>query len=140
MLCANAGKSTFLNSMLGDNLLPVHSEPCTARICQINHKQLADDEQPTLTESDAINGTVSTVATGSSNVLEYLTQLNDTERGNQGDSNERVVTITAQFAALADGLAGISTQTGMCVMDTPGVITIAAETALHAALWLQKGG
>lgn len=115
-----AGKSTFLNSMLGDNLLPVHSEPCTARICQINHKQLVGDEQPVLTETDVMSNASRTVAEGSADILQYLTQLNNTERDNKGDSTEQVVTITAQFAALVDGVSGISTGTGMSVMDTPG--------------------
>lgn len=119
-----AGKSTFLNSMLGDNLLPVHSEPCTARICQISHKVLAEGQQPVLTERNEGTKEVVTLAEGSASILEYLSQLNKKERVQQSTANEDIVTVTAQFPALmadfGDGVEGMSSTTGMTVMDTPG--------------------
>ena len=113
--------------MLGDNLLPVHSEPCTARICQISHTVLAEGQQPVLTETKENTKDVVTIAEGSANILQYLNQLNKTARDQRSSANEAVVTVTAPFAALmgefGDGVEGMSSTTGMTVMDTPGKLS-----------------
>ena len=107
--------------MLGDNLLPVHNVPCTARICQIMHKLMAEGEQPFLTEKDPATKVSTLVATGSNAIVKYLEHLNDLARLENGSKLEQEVDITAQFPALMDGPAGASPQTRMCVIDTPGI-------------------
>ena len=111
------GKSTFLNSILGCNMLPVHNEPCTARICRIDHKHTKDDEPPVLTET--CGQTVRAVAEGFSDICHYLAKLNTTARGSKGKETEPTMTITANFAAL-EGVAHIRSKTVLSVIDTPG--------------------
>lgn len=121
--------------MLGDNLLPVRSEPCTARICQISHAVLAEGQQPFLTETNVKTKEVATLAEGSASILEYLSQLNNKERDQQGSANEEVVTVTAQFAALmtdfGDGVEGMSSGTSMTVFDTPGTLLTSIHSHRH---------
>ena len=81
-----------------------------------------DDEEPFLTETNPATGVASTVAKGSSEILQYLTKLYDRERHtmNQDGALEQALAITAQFPALSNGVAGASSQAGMCVMGIPG--------------------
>ena len=119
--------------MLGDNLLPVHNVPCTAHICQIRHKVMAEDEQPFLTET--VNKVSTLVATGSPGILKHLEHLNDLARQEDGGKLEQEVDITAQFPALMDGAAGASSQTGMCVIDTPGDLhDLHCNNSLHQSI------
>lgn len=114
-----AGKSTFLNSLLGDNLLPVLNVPCTACICQIRHKLMAENEQPFLTEKDPVTQVPKTVATGSTSILKHLEYVNDLARQDSNGSSKQVG-ITAQIPALVDAVPGVSAERNICIIDTPG--------------------
>ena len=98
-------------------MLPVHNEPCTARICRINHKHIKDNEPPVLTET--CNQTEQAVAEGSADICQYLTQLNSNARGKKGKDKEPKLTVTANFAAL-EGVAHTSSKTLVSIIDTPG--------------------
>ena len=115
--------------MLGDNLLPVHNAPCTARICEIAHKDMAADEKPFLTEKAGDNQAGTVVAKGSQEVLQYLAHLNTVARDDMNGNSERKVEITAQFPALMTGVAAANFTIGMSVLDTPGKISKAAAQA-----------
>ena len=119
--------------MLGDNLLPVHNAPCTARICHIKHKHFLDPGPPHLTETGVVDSAPQTVAEGSADVCNYLTNLNNSARGGKHGANEPLVTMTARFVAL-EKFASTSSQTQLTVIDTPGKRATAAINALITLL------
>eukprot|EP00854_Cymbomonas_tetramitiformis_P007094 gene7094-8463_t len=106
---AKSGKSTLINSLLGDEVLPSSNVPETARICRVVHTNAAEvslqDNEYTLE--------------GSQTVRDHLRNLNHQARENAGYrlADEELV-LRAPVRALASESAHNSTE--LHIFDTPG--------------------
>jgi len=104
-----SGKSTFLNVLLGDEVMPSGTVPETARICRIMH-------DPNITEAIMLDQ--GDILQGSLAVRQRLHELNSAVREQRRHSaEEELLTISAPLAALAD-LPTMPTK--LHLLDTPG--------------------
>ncbi|KAK3237427.1 hypothetical protein CYMTET_52497 [Cymbomonas tetramitiformis] len=106
---AKSGKSTLINSLLGDDILPSSNVPETARICRVVHANAAkvslQDDAYTLE--------------GSQTVRDHLRSLNHQARENGAQRlTDGELVLRAPVRALASESAHNSTE--LHIFDTPG--------------------
>jgi hypothetical protein len=111
-----AGKSTLINALLGDTLLPSNNVPETARITAVHH--CADASAPPLLSYPSPDGEAVKVQ-GAAAIREHLKQLNAAARNEQASmvAGEQLLQIGCQVAALAGAPAGAGR---VVILDTPG--------------------
>ncbi|KAL4860024.1 tRNA(adenine(34)) deaminase [Chlorella vulgaris] len=117
MALAKSGKSTLINGLMGQKLLPSNNVPETARITSIEHQP--PDQPPALTYQ-APDGQTVTIQ-GTAHVHEHLRQLNSAARGGEQGlvASEQPLRITAAIAALV-GLPTAALGGRISILDTPG--------------------
>lgn len=103
-----SGKSTFINSWLGDEFLPISSQPETARIVRIKH-------QPHNILGTLRDGT--TVIHGAKAICDYLHSQNTQVREEEETSISREITLEAPLLLLKDHPLG---EIQFEILDTPG--------------------
>jgi hypothetical protein len=111
-----AGKSTLINALLGDTLMPSNNVPETARITAVHH--CTDVSAPPLLSYQSPDGQAVEVQ-GSAAIREHLKCLNAAARSEQASmvAGEQLLQIGCQVAALAGAPAGAGR---VVILDTPG--------------------
>ena len=66
----NAGKSTLINALLGETVLPSNNVPETARITAVRHTPAADGAPPRLTYPSSDGGSPLVVVEGAEAIRE----------------------------------------------------------------------
>eukprot|EP00879_Flechtneria_rotunda_P004959 GHRR01005234.1.p1 GENE.GHRR01005234.1~~GHRR01005234.1.p1 ORF type:complete len:470 (+),score=121.45 GHRR01005234.1:171-1580(+) len=145
-----SGKSTLINSFLGDELLPVNNVPETARISRILYCPSAIDPEPKLELKQpkspasctsaassaspfdltrALSGASNSsdtpveVLRGAQQIRKHLQQLNkDVRTREHQHKDEQVLNITAPLVVLDSLESGSADLSGirLCLLDTPG--------------------
>lgn len=105
----NAGKSTFLNLLLGMDILPVHIFSCTAAICVLRYA-------PTFS-ADIQYSDGSTTTKAFADVDEARTWMNDIVA--EKDEGRREVGLGLE--AIYVKLPAVILQSGVTLVDTPGI-------------------
>lgn len=118
-----AGKSTLLNAILCDSILPSNNVPETARIIAISH---ADVAEPRLSYTGPDGAAVE--VEGAAAIHEHLRQLNAFARGSERAlaADERPLEIEVAVAALA-GIPAGAPGSRLTILDTPGKPFLAAS-------------
>jgi GTP-binding protein EngB required for normal cell division len=111
------GKSTLINAMLGEAVLPTGVTPVTSVVTVVKHG-VSDDAEVQL-----LDGTSLTVSRDA--IADYVT-----ERHNPGNrKGVAVVTVSIPSPLLGGGL---------CLVDTPGVGSVVAENSLTTRRFLPQ--
>lgn len=108
-----AGKSSFVNALLGDEILPIANTPETARIVRIKHALV---DEPVLRDGRK-------KVTGKTEIQAYLRSRNERAR-ETGKHNDRPLELEARLAVLDSQPLG---EYGFEVLDTPGPNESGAE-------------
>ena len=109
-----AGKSSFVNALLGDELLPIANTPETARIVRVRHKAV---DQPVLYDGGKEK------AEGKTEIQAYLRARNERAR-ETGKHNDAILDLDAPLAVLDGQPLG---DYGFEILDTPGPNEAGAE-------------
>lgn len=104
-----SGKSTLINALLGDQLLPSSNAPETARIVRIRHR--SDLHEPILRDGDKL------VAEGAAAIVSRLEKLNASIRRSSRPAAQDELILDAPLACLAHRSFGGQR---FEVLDTPG--------------------
>lgn len=114
-----AGKSSFLNSLIGEDVLPVDVLPATAVVTRLGHGE-ANGAQLHLTSGEVRDCAIAELPS-------YVT-----ERGNPGNAKQ-IRTVEVSLAALAPF-------SGIRFVDTPGLGSIFAHNTQASMDWLPNVG
>jgi GTPase Era involved in 16S rRNA processing len=114
-----AGKSSFINGLIGRDLLPVGEVPVTSVITRISY---GDAEQVQITFED---GAIRKV--GSEQIAEYVT-----EEGNPGN--------TKQVAVVDITLPELKSLEGIRLVDTPGIGSVWRHNTETTTGWFPETG
>ena len=121
-----AGKSMTLNALLGNAFLPNSLQPQTAKEVSIIHDPMVvDGALYTIHEESKGAGEQELVASGVSNVLEYLFQINEDVRKNNATIPKLL--LRASFPFLTD-----TKRVQLEVSDTPGLFEATANENITA--------
>ncbi|KAK9809277.1 hypothetical protein WJX73_000125 [Symbiochloris irregularis] len=113
-----SGKSTLLNSLIGEVILPSTNVPETARISTIQHAHLGPGEHPTLTYT--LQDRSTHIVKSSSAIYDKLRWLNLEKRGRAHQlSDETPLEIRTRIAAL-ETVSTAPKDISLKLLDTPG--------------------
>ncbi len=102
-----AGKSTFINAILGNDFLPSNTFPETSRIVRIVHSS----------ETKLVDSSKDLVIVGLSEIQNYIKQLNiDARENNQQPTEDELILHAPIFKLKDEKLNGVSFE----ILDTPG--------------------
>jgi GTPase SAR1 family protein len=115
----NAGKTTLINAMVGNRILPVHRRPETAVRVYLRHRETCAVTGPELTESFG-NEMCQTVACGREYVLQYIRGRNEEVRSYQTKRDRQQQIMKDEKLILHLNMPLLCSKSRVQIVDTPG--------------------
>lgn len=127
-----AGKSTFLNSLMGEEFLPSAAQPATASITSIIHDPLMPNGR-LVVEDDA--GNVTGLFEGQKAINSAIAAVNEARRANP---SARPTALKLKLQAPILSFGALADSGGLEVVDTPGPNEFGAGLDVEVQLVLQR--